>query len=168
MTDTPKQRKRSRPKSTKRGRPTLLTPELSEEFCRRVATGRSVLSVTGDDDMPDHSTVYRWQASNEAFRDNLAFARSERAEFYSERMRELGESVLANKRMDPTRVRVAVEAIDKAARIVQPRRYEMSGPNGGPIKTQDLSRYTDDQLRALEAILSAVAEPDEDQGGAEE
>jgi hypothetical protein len=38
---------------------TLRTPELVDEFCNRIATGRSILSVASDPDMPEHSVIYR-------------------------------------------------------------------------------------------------------------
>jgi hypothetical protein len=43
------------------GRPTLKTPELVHELCLRIASGRSILSVASDLDMPEHSVIYRWR-----------------------------------------------------------------------------------------------------------
>ena len=43
------------------GRPTLRTPELVDEFCSRVASGRSIMSVCNDNDMPESGTIYRWR-----------------------------------------------------------------------------------------------------------
>lgn len=42
------------------GRPTIYTPELRAEFCRRLAGGRTKRSVCRDDDMPDRDTIERW------------------------------------------------------------------------------------------------------------
>lgn len=43
-----------------RGRPTIYTPELRAEFCRRLSSGRTKRSVCRDDDMPDRDTIERW------------------------------------------------------------------------------------------------------------
>lgn len=37
-----------------------------------------------------------------------------------------------------------------------PRKKELSGPNGGPIQTEDVTGYTDDELQQLEAIQRAA------------
>jgi hypothetical protein len=38
-----------------------------------------------------------------------------------------------------------------------PRRKEISGPDGGPVQTVDLSKLTDEQLAALEPVLAMLA-----------
>jgi hypothetical protein len=116
------------------GRPPIYSDELAQEFCTRVAKGRSVLSVCEDDDMPGHSTVYRWQGENEAFRDKLARAREERLEFYAEEIRGLGLRAMQEAELDPQRVRAAVDAIDKAARLMKPKEVRVTGKDGGAIE----------------------------------
>lgn len=46
-------------------------PELFEEFCRRMASGRSLVDVCSDDDMPSSSSVSHWIAYT-ASQDQLA------------------------------------------------------------------------------------------------
>lgn len=49
------------PKQTKaRGRPTLFTPELVTEICRRLVEQGSLRRVCAADDMPSFMTVYDW------------------------------------------------------------------------------------------------------------
>lgn len=153
----------SKPKAP-RGRPSLYTPQLVMEFCRRIAAGRGVMSICEDADMPSHDTVFRWQNDKREFSEALARARAERTEAFSGQIVALGQRAIKEK-IDPARVRVAIDAIDKAARLMQPRKVELTGAGGGPIKTQDLSRFTDEQLSALNAILGAHTDAGGSQGG---
>lgn len=138
------------------GRPSEYTGELADEFCRRVASGRSVLSVCADTDMPSDTTVYRWRQERPEFRDKVAHARDERLEAYSDRMLALGSRVIEEGDLDPQRVNAAVNAIDKAARLQAPKqRVELTGANGGPIETK-----TDDMdaARRIAFLLSKVTQ----------
>lgn len=141
----------------KLGRPALYAVDLVDEFCRRVATGRSVIDVCQDDDMPSHQTVYKWQREQPYFTDSLAHARAERSEAFSSELRALGARAFSKgeDRVDPAALRVAIDAIDKAARIMQPRKVELTGRNGGPIQTQSfdpakLAQLSQEELDALE------------------
>lgn len=135
------------------GRPTDYTGELADEFCRRVAAGRSVLSVCGDVDMPSDTTVYRWRQGMPEFRDKLMCARDDRLEAYADRMDALARRVIEESELDPQRVNAAVNAIDKAARLQAPKqRIEIAGPNGGPVETRDLS-----DIDRAKAIAFAIA-----------
>lgn len=62
----------------KRGRPPLVDlddPTVVDELCARIAEGRAVLDVCGDDDMPTASTVYRRMAKDADFATAIARAR---------------------------------------------------------------------------------------------
>jgi hypothetical protein len=134
------------------GRPTDYTDDLTNEFCRRVAGGRSVLSVCGDTDMPSDTTVYRWRQEKPEFRDKLAQARDERLEAYADRMMALGTRVIEEAEFDPQRCNAAVNAIDKAARLQAPKqRIEMTGRDGGPIEMKDTSGF--DLARRIAFLL---------------
>lgn len=43
------------------GRPSIYTPALAKEICDRIAKGRTTLSVSKDEDMPNLSTIYDWR-----------------------------------------------------------------------------------------------------------
>lgn len=149
----------------KMGRPSVYSEGLVEQLCFRLATGRTLTSVCEDDDMPDRITVWRWQDSKPDFRNRLARAREESVDSDLDEMRGLGKRVLKEQGLDPQRVRVALDAFDKAARLRAPRKVELTGAGGGPIKTQDLSRLSDEQLAALNAILGEVADAGGGEGG---
>jgi hypothetical protein len=52
-----------------------------------------------------------------------------------------------------------------AAPFCHTRAIEHSGPNRGPITTLDLSKATDEQISALEAIFGPLAESGDSDGG---
>ena len=122
--------------SNQGGRPSIYSDELAFELCRRVASGRSVFAVCADLDMPSDTTVYRWQQEVDGFRDKITRAREERLEAYADRMDALGRRVIEDSDLDPQRVNAAVNAIDKAARLQQPKKLQHSGPDGGPVQFQ--------------------------------
>jgi hypothetical protein len=49
------------------GRPTKYTKLLANEICRRIASGRTTLSVSKDEDMPNRSTIIDWTYQHEEF-----------------------------------------------------------------------------------------------------
>lgn len=56
-------------------RPTDFTAELGDRICEEIADGRSLRSICLDENMPGKSTVFRWLAADEVFRDQYARAR---------------------------------------------------------------------------------------------
>lgn len=67
-----------------RGRPTLYSDELVAKFCERIASGRSMMSVCQDPDMPDKSSIFLWMSKHEGFSDKYARACEERADYLAE------------------------------------------------------------------------------------
>lgn len=59
----------------KGGRPTKYTEVLGKEICARIATGRTTLSVSKDEDMPNRSTIADWAQNNPEFSSMYAQAR---------------------------------------------------------------------------------------------
>lgn len=150
----------------KRGRPSTFTDEIAEEFCRRIARGRGITSICEDDDMPDDKTIWRWSQKHENFRRDIARAREERQEAFAAEIRETALTALKDKASDPARVRAAVDGLDKAARLLQPKtKVEITGANGGPLQTVDLSKVTNEQLAVLASILGIDPDADAGAGG---
>lgn len=116
------------------GRPSIRTPELVEEFCARIASGRSVRSVCSDVDMPGHDIVYRWQNEDVTFADHLSRARDERREATRAFLNDLSDRTLADNSLDPQRANVAGSLRYKAEMLMAPKtRVELTGARGGPM-----------------------------------
>lgn len=50
------------------GRPTLFSPELADEICRRLAEGTPFSTICRDEGMPAFSTLWRWEKAHPEFR----------------------------------------------------------------------------------------------------
>jgi hypothetical protein len=73
------------------GRPSLYTPELADEICRRLAEGESLRAICREEGMPTASTVFLWLGADEAFRSKYARAREVQAELMADELLEIAD-----------------------------------------------------------------------------
>ena len=62
------------------GRPTGYNQKIVDIICERLADGESLRTICSDDDMPGTSSVCRWLAAHEEFREQYALARESQAD----------------------------------------------------------------------------------------
>lgn len=62
------------------GQPTKRTPELVDIVLTRIACGRSLMSICGEDDMPGYSTFRYWMRHDPELREAVLIAYEEHAE----------------------------------------------------------------------------------------
>jgi hypothetical protein len=123
------------------GRPALHTPELEAEVLDRLSR-MSMVKVCDMDDMPARSTIYLWMSEIEGFSNKYARACDERADHRAEMIDDIAERCLSGE-VDPQAARVAIDAHKWTASKLKPKKYgdkvstELSGPDGGPIKTDN-------------------------------
>lgn len=162
-----------KPTPAKRGRPSIYSEALVDELLRRLQSGpmgRALYDVCNDADMPEEWTVYRWDdpnGSHPEFCGKLARARDLRFQKAGERMVTLGVLVTADneqgKKLDPARVRAAVDAFDKAARLMSDKikRVQLTGAGGGPVQYQsgpDFTGWSAQRIERYQAGLKQLAE----------
>jgi hypothetical protein len=94
------------------GRPTLKTPEICAEICRRISEGETMQKILKDPGMPAWTTVHDWRHADESFRQDLARAREQQAEAWAEEMLSISDDEL------PTH-----EAIGRARLRMQSRQW---------------------------------------------
>lgn len=152
----------------KRGRPTEFDQATADAICQRMALGESLRKICRDEDMPAESTVRLWAVSDRAgFYAQYARARASQMEAMAEDIIDIAD----DKEEDPQRARLRVDTRKWLMSKIAPKvygdrtRHELTGAGGGPIKTQDLSRLSDEQLAALNAILGEVADAGGGEGG---
>jgi hypothetical protein len=75
----------------KTGRPSDYNPEITTAICVRLGLGESLREICRDEDMPSKSTVMRWLASHQEFRDQYAGAREAQADYYAEEIIEISD-----------------------------------------------------------------------------
>src|SRR6266480_7937977 len=94
------------------GRPTLKTPELCAEICRRISEGETLTNVCRDPAMPAWTTVHEWKRADESFREALGRAREQQAEVWADEIVSIADDEL------PTH-----EAIGRARLRMQSRQW---------------------------------------------
>lgn len=72
-------------------RPSKYSQKLADDICEQLAEGRSLRSICADKKMPNRSTVFRWLADNDKFRDQYARAREEQADVFFEEIIEIAD-----------------------------------------------------------------------------
>jgi hypothetical protein len=157
------------------GRPSLFTSEIGEEVCRRLYESEgndipeSLRQICSDPDMPARATVHRWLNENTEFRDQYARAREIRMDALVDRMvwlsmeaktkatgapgtGEAGAKVAAYKlEIDTIKWILSREyAREYGDKISQ----EISGPGGGPVRTEGEYRPSPED----EAMLRRISE----------
>lgn len=127
------------------GRPALFDEKTAEEFCERLANGRSMRSIVQDEDMPSWTTIWRWLQQDMSFRARYARAREIQAHYIAETAHD--EAVIAD---DAQLGRLALDARKWFAAKLAPKVYgdkisqEISGPNGDPIEVREIRRVVVD------------------------
>ena len=107
---------------TDRGRPTDYTEELANDFCSRIALGRSLRSVVSDKDMPSHQTIYNWLGKLPSFVEQYTRAKTDSADADADRIEEIAEKVLTGS-YEPQQARVAIDAYKWTAGKKRPKKY---------------------------------------------
>jgi hypothetical protein len=129
------------------GAPSIYTPELAAEICRRLRVGRSLYSVCEDADMPNRSTVFDWLHDRDDFADQYARAKMQSADADADQAERTREA-MADGRLDPNAGRVILDAIKWSAAHKQPKKYgtlRVGGSDGGAIPLR-FDSLTDAQL----------------------
>jgi terminase small subunit-like protein len=154
----------------RRGAPSIYTPELAAEICKRLRGGRSLYSVCEDADMPNRSTVFDWLHDRDDFADQYARAKVASADADAEKGERITEAV-SEGRLDPNAGRVALDGVKWTSAHKQPKRFgvqrhTVGGEGGGaiPLRFESLS---DAQLAQFIARLDHAAEsgPSDDSAG---
>jgi len=128
-------------KAKKIGRPTSYTDEIAEQICDRIARGESLKQILADKEsgwLPGESTVYRWLAENDFFRERYAHAREAQADGEFDQAKAIAMSAT------PENVQVArlqVDTIKWRAAKLAPKKYgdkiEHAHSGGVTIIAQD-------------------------------
>lgn len=157
--------------ATKRpvGRPTLYTSDLVDRICERLSVGEPLAQICRDKGMPGLSTVYDWQSADKDISGRFARAREAGFDQIALDALRIADDATSDRATDSEgRERVDNEAIQRSRLRVEtrlkllakwdPKRYgdrlhqELTGANGGPLQTEELSALSPDERkrRALE------------------
>jgi len=115
----------------------LYTAELAEEFCKRMAEGRSLRSVCADADMPCTETVRKWKLTLPEFAAQYARARESRAEFLADEIIDIADAA-----EDAQKARLQVDARKWFASKLAPKTYgdKVELEHSGEVKYERIIR----------------------------
>lgn len=141
----------------KPGRKTRLTPERQQKIVNAIRAGAYVETAAAAAGI-NKVTLYRWLKRGNKYPGTI----------YAEFVEAVHEATAQAEMRDVLAVSKAAAEDWRAAAWRLERKYpkrwgtvsraEISGPNGGPIQTVDVSKLTDEQLAALAAGHSTDAE----------
>jgi len=72
-------------------RPSDYSIEIASEICGRLSCGEPLVKICRSDEMPHVSTVYRWIAAYESFRDMYARAREDQADTLADEIQAIAD-----------------------------------------------------------------------------
>jgi hypothetical protein len=75
-------------------RPSDYSVKVTIDICSRLAAGEPLVHICRDDGLPDVSTVYRWLAVHEPFRDLYAIAREDQADTLADQIIDIADTPL--------------------------------------------------------------------------
>lgn len=108
------------------GRPSDYTPEAADEICQRLADGESLRSICLGDGMPRQSTVFRWLAAREEFREQYVRAREAQAEYLADQIIEIADDSANDYEMTEDGPRVNHEIVARSRLRVDARKWVAS------------------------------------------
>ena len=113
------------------GSVSILTPELAEEICLRIAGGESVLALSADPDMPCAGSIFGWARREDWFREMYVRAKEIAADLHFDLAYEVAmEATEDSVRGD----RLRVQVLRWRVALIEPKKYglrRMLGPAEG-------------------------------------
>lgn len=107
---------------SKTGRPSDYLPEVAADICSLLADGESLRKVCERPGMPNKSTVFRWLAQHEEFRDQYAKATETRADAIFEEMFDIADNV-AEEAAAVGKARLRIDTRKWALARMNPKKY---------------------------------------------
>lgn len=137
-------------------RPSSFTEELGAQILDRISCGESLVRICEDDAMPHRATVMRWINKDPAFRDKYRASAQERLHSYAEELIEIAD----DQGLDPQQAKLMIYARQWVMGRLEPKKWgdkvstEVSGPNGGPVETKDVTDR--DRAKALASLFARL------------
>lgn len=122
------------------GRPSSFTQEIADQICERLAGGETLRTICEDSELaPDYSTVFRWLAVNESFRDQYARAKEVQGERMADEILSIADSATSE---DYNAARLQVDSRKWLLSKMIPKKYgdatllKHADPDGNVLKVQ--------------------------------
>jgi len=103
------------------GRQSSFTQEIADEICERLAGGETLRKICEDSaTVPDYSTIFRWLAANENFRDQYARAKEVQGERMADEILSIADSATSE---DYNAARLQVDSRKWLLSKIIPKKY---------------------------------------------
>lgn len=138
----------------------MLTPELAEEICARIAAGETVLAICSEPHMPCTGTLHSWVRLNDEFREQYLRAKDLAADLFHELTLDVAlDATEATVRSD----RLRIATFNHYAARIEPKKYGLRRLLGPP---PELEYAADGEPRPFAIqLIDFVGEPGERDGG---
>lgn len=156
------------------GRPSIYSEAIADDICARLSVGESLRSICLSEHLPHISTVMRWLARDEGFREQYTRAREVQAEYLIDEIIEISDDgtndYVAKRDAEgeivgwrengewSNRSRLRVDARKWAASKLAPKKYgdKSQVEHTGAVGSYDLTKMPERELRQLERILTGA------------
>ena len=129
-----------RARADRPGRVSILTPELTETICARIAAGESVLAIGADPAMPCAPSIYGWARRNQAFRAAYLRAKDIGTNILFDAAWEIAlESTEATVRAD----RLRIDTLRWHVATLAPKKYGRDAEDEAPTQMVVIQRFSD-------------------------
>jgi hypothetical protein len=136
------------PRRRRGGSVSILTPELAEEICLRIAGGETVLALSADPDMPCAGSIYGWARRDDEFREMYLRAK----ELASDLFFDLAHEVAMEATEDSVRGdRLRVQVLRWRLAAMEPKKYGTRRLLG-PAVREDLDESGAPRPFAIEVV----------------
>lgn len=139
------------------GRPTIYTPDLGDEICRRLAEGDSLNKISKDENMPNRSTMIAWALGQvedaKEFTNKYALARQIQQEGLADEIHDIADDSSRDIIEDGDKTVTNYEHIQRSKLRVDTRKWYLSAivPRFKP-KQETTHGLTDEFAKFLKEI----------------
>lgn len=140
-----------------RGRPSIMTAEIADRICERLAQGEPLTKICEDPDMPAFRTVFRWEGEQPEFGQLSARARIIGTHYMASDCIRIADDPNLEPADKRVRIDTRIRLIGKwnSKEYGDRQQMTLSDPNGGPVRV-NLTNLTNEQLAQLEALMGAA------------
>lgn len=120
----------------KTGRPSDYLPEVAADICAKLAEGESLRKVCERPGMPSKTSVFRWLAEHQEFRDQYAKATDTRADAIFEEMFDIADEV-TEEAAAVAKARLRIDTRKWALARMNPKKYGDKVSQDIDVKSSD-------------------------------
>ena len=116
--------------------------EIIEEIIRDIGNGIPLREICRRDGFPSHTLVYSWIDADESFALRFAHARADGYDRLADECLAIADDDATDVQRAKLRIETRLKLLAKWAPKKYGEKLELGGPDGGPIKTENVTKIT--------------------------